>query len=48
MTIFGLNMEGVDVDSRQAKVRRALVGAFYGLTGRRGVRRWWLRSSTSG
>lgn len=33
MTIFGLNMEGVDVDSRGAKVRRALVGAFYGLLG---------------
>ncbi len=33
MTIYGLNMDGLGVDSREAKVRRALFGALYGLIG---------------
>jgi len=33
MTIYGLNMDGLGVDSRQAKIRRALFGALYGLLG---------------
>ena len=33
MTIYGLNMDGLGVDSRPAKLRRALFGALYGLLG---------------
>lgn len=33
MTIFRLNMDGLDADTRQVKMRRALAGAFYGLLG---------------
>src|ERR1044071_1343161 len=30
MTIYGLNMDGLGSDSRQAQIRRALFGALYG------------------
>lgn len=33
MTIYGLNMDGLGVDSRPAKIRRALFGALYGAIG---------------
>lgn len=34
MTIYGLRMDGSSYDTRQAKIRRAMLGAFYGfLTG---------------
>jgi hypothetical protein len=33
MTIYGLNMDGLGTDTRQAKRRRAIFGALYGLLG---------------
>src|SRR5215210_6452050 len=34
MTIYGLQMDGSSYDTRQAKIQRAMLGAFYGfLTG---------------
>lgn len=33
MTIYGLNMDGLGTDTRQAKLRRAMFGALYGLLG---------------
>ena len=33
MTIYGLNMDGLGADSRQAKIKRAVFGAFYGFLG---------------
>jgi MFS family permease len=33
MTIYGLNMDGLGMDSRPAKIRRAAFGALYGLLG---------------
>lgn len=33
MTIYGLNMDGLGVDSRPAKIRRALFGTLYGVIG---------------
>lgn len=33
MTIYGLNMDGLGVDTREAKIKRATFGAFYGLLG---------------
>lgn len=33
MTIYGLNMDGLGTDTRQAKMKRATVGAFYGFLG---------------
>jgi hypothetical protein len=33
MTIYGLNLDGLGVDSRQAKMQRTLIGALYGLLG---------------
>jgi len=33
MTIYGLNMDGLGTDSRQAKIKRAAFGAFYGFLG---------------
>lgn len=33
MTIYGLNMDGLGADTRQAKMKRATVGAFYGFLG---------------
>ena len=33
MTIYGLNMDGLGTDTRQAKIRRATFGAFYGFLG---------------
>jgi hypothetical protein len=33
MTIYGINMDGLGVDSRPAKIRRSLLGALYGFLG---------------
>jgi hypothetical protein len=33
MTIYGLNMDGLGADTRQAKITRAAYGAFYGFLG---------------
>ena len=33
MTIYGLNMDGLGTDTRQAKIRQATFGAFYGFLG---------------
>jgi len=33
MTIYGLNMDGLGTDTREAKIRRATFGAFYGFLG---------------
>jgi len=33
MTIYGLNMDGLGTDSRQAKIKRATFGALYGFLG---------------
>ena len=33
MTIYGLNMDGLGADTRQAKIIRAAYGAFYGFLG---------------
>jgi MFS family permease len=33
MTIYGLNMDGLGTDTRQAQVKRAMLGALYGLLG---------------
>lgn len=33
MTIYGLNMDGLGTDSRQAKIKRAAFGALYGFLG---------------
>ena len=33
MTIYGLNMDGLGADTRQAKIKRAAFGAFYGFLG---------------
>jgi hypothetical protein len=33
MTIYGLNMDGLGTDTRQARIKRAVFGAFYGFLG---------------
>jgi len=33
MTIYGINMDGLGADSREAKIRRAATGALYGFLG---------------
>jgi hypothetical protein len=33
MTIYGLNMDGLGTDTRQARLKRAMFGALYGLLG---------------
>src|SRR5258706_15041776 len=33
MTIYGLNMDGLGTDTRQAKIKRATFGAMYGFLG---------------
>ena len=33
MTIYGLNMDGLGADTREAKIKRAAFGAFYGFLG---------------
>ena len=33
MTIYGVNMDGLGIDSRQAKIKRATFGALYGFLG---------------